>query len=109
MPGNKRMRAGVLSVSLLVASAGGLVLHQTSQPQKSVSCKATLQIRVIDGREVVVQDRDPDGTDCDLDQTMRGAATLGIDCKIRSSKGKVLATERSSREDGTCGLDSPAE
>lgn len=100
-----RIRAGVLALLLTATVAGAALI--TRDPGNETLCQASLPFRVIDGREVAVQDKDPLGGDCDLDQTMPGMDTLGLDCKVRSPDGTVITTLRSSRDDGTCGMDSP--
>lgn len=104
----RKLRVGILALLLCVAVATGFVRYRTDQPQTTRFCTASLPMREIDGRMVAVQDKDPNGTKCDLDQMGYGMATLGIDCKVRLPDGTVLDTLRSSREDGTCGFDSPA-
>lgn len=70
-------------------------------------CHPAMPIRDLDGRTVAVQDVEADGEVCEIGGTNQGTDTLGIDCKVRAPDGTVLDTVISSRDDGTCGSDSP--
>jgi hypothetical protein len=108
MGGTRKLRTTALAALLGASIAGGVVLHRPDQPAAPKFCQASLPIREIEGRTVAIQDKDPDGSECDLAPTNDGMATLGLDCKIRASDGTVLATLKSTRTDGACGTDSPA-
>lgn len=79
-----------------------------NEPAKEKFCTAALPFRMIDGRTLVIQDTDPDGTECEVGETTPGMTTLGTDCEVRSPDGTVIDTLTSLRDDGTCGWDSPS-
>ena len=69
-------------------------------------CHPALPIRELNGRTVALQ-TDGTGTVCEVGETVGGMETLGTDCKVRAPDGSVVEFVQSSREDGTCGSDSP--
>jgi hypothetical protein len=108
--GGKVLRAGAVGVIVAVA-ATGIWITASSRQGETRFCKASLAVVEIEGRMVAPQDQTgPDEDEgCDFDQTERGHAVLGFDCKVREPDGEVTVEVVPNRSDGTCGLPNTAD